>query len=436
MTSRAKKTIGVGASLAALASLLVLVTGPAGAQSGSQPAAAGVIKLAVVPASVSYDLCAKEGSLALPGGVSVPIWGYALKPAGTDCSDPVVEAGLPGPTIDVTTGQSVTVNLYNELAETASITFGGDTAEPAEADAAGGASPSVSYTFTAGAPGTYLYESGSNITRQVPMGLYGAFIVRPVTAGRAYADAATAFDAEAVLVLSEIDPGLNSDPNGFDLLSWSPRYWLINGKAYPDTAEISAAPGDRLLLRYANAGLDHHTMTLLGMHQRIVGRDAAKLGYPFDVVAETIASGQTMDAIATVPAGAPGGAKFALYNRQLRITNVNEFPGGMLTLIDVDPSAALQAVGVAPRLTTLRLSVRGHRVRFIARVASCADCRARVQLRMHGAWRGLRLHTAANGSLVGTLRNVPSGRRAYRFSVRDAGTGIALTFPRRFLRVP
>ena len=42
------------------------------------------------------------------------------------------------------------------------------------------------------------------------MGLYGALVVRPATAGQAYDDAATAFDDEAVLVLSEIDPALNN----------------------------------------------------------------------------------------------------------------------------------------------------------------------------------------------------------------------------------
>ena len=75
-----------------------------------------------------------------------------------------------------------------------------------------------SYTFTATNPGTFLYEAGllPNAEHQAAMGLYGALIVRPTSApdvvipGQAYADAATTFVDEAVLVLSEIDPALNN----------------------------------------------------------------------------------------------------------------------------------------------------------------------------------------------------------------------------------
>ncbi len=47
--------------------------------------------------------------------------------------------------------------------------------------AAGGGT--VTYSFVASEPGTYLYESGTNPEKQVRMGLFGALIVRP-TAGR------------------------------------------------------------------------------------------------------------------------------------------------------------------------------------------------------------------------------------------------------------
>ena len=41
----------------------------------------------------------------------------------------------------------------------------------------------VTYSFVATNPGTFLYESGTNPEKQVRMGLFGALIVRP--AGRA-----------------------------------------------------------------------------------------------------------------------------------------------------------------------------------------------------------------------------------------------------------
>jgi len=430
---RRTKNLMPGAGLALLASLLVLVTGAAGAGDGGQAAAAAAparAAAAIVPASVAIDMCAKAGSTTLPGAGAVDIWGYALKPVGVDCSDPSVLASLPGPVIDVAQGTDVTLTLYNELGESTSVVFPGQGAEPAEAPSAG----SQSYAFSASAPGTYLYQSGTNISRQVPMGLYGALIVRPAAAGQAYDDLSTAYDTEAVLVLSEIDPDLNADPNGFNLLDWSPTYWLINGKAYPDTAELGVTAGGRALLRYANASLDHHTMTVLGMHQRIVAKDADPLAYPFDVVAETIPAGSTADMIATVPSGADVGAKFALYNRQLRITNENAFPGGQLTFLSVQLAAAPRPLGVVPQLLTLNATVRAHAVRFVARAANCRPCVARMKMRVRGTWRAVRM-VKSSGTFVARFANVPSGRWRYVATIRDSSTGIQVTSPARTVRV-
>jgi hypothetical protein len=79
-------------------------------------------------------------------------------------------------------------------------------------------------------------------------------------------------------------------------------------------------------------------MSLLGMHERVVARDAHLLGNPFRAAAETIPAGATEDAIATVPTTAPPSANgFPLFNRNLHVTNgagpTYEPTGGMLTFI-------------------------------------------------------------------------------------------------------
>jgi FtsP/CotA-like multicopper oxidase with cupredoxin domain len=201
----------------------------------------------------------------------------------------------------------------------------------------------VTRTFTAGAPGTYLYQSGGDAGRQEAMGLSGALLVRSGTANQAYDTATTAYDVEALLVLSAVDPSFNAAPDTFDLHAYNAKFWLINGKAYPDTAPgITATPGQRVLLRYVNTGFDHTTITLLGMHERVLARSAYLLNNPFDANAETIPAGSTEDAIATVPAGTPPSANgYPLYNRQLHVTNgaqTGPSPspaagGGMLTFI-------------------------------------------------------------------------------------------------------
>ncbi|HEV7639896.1 MAG TPA: multicopper oxidase domain-containing protein [Gaiellaceae bacterium] len=292
-----------------------------------------------VAAVATYSLCAKAGTLSLPGGVTQPIWGFATKPAGVDCADPSITAQLPGPQLDVAVGTDVSVTVTNALAEPISLEIPQLSINEGGTEVAAGGS--FTYTFTASRPGTFLYDSPSNAGRQRGMGLFGPLVVRPSTAGQAYDAAASAYTSESVLVLSEIDPGLNADPDNYNLENWKPQYWLINGKAYPDTAHVSAAAGSKLLLRYINAGLDNNTMTMLGMHARLTARDGWPLANVSDIVAETIPSGQSIDEIASVPAGSAG-SSLALYNRQLHLSNgtlgsAGSSPGGMLTFVDVTP---------------------------------------------------------------------------------------------------
>jgi FtsP/CotA-like multicopper oxidase with cupredoxin domain len=304
----------------------------------SQAQAASPNDTVTVAAVVTIELCAKAGSVTMADGVSVPIWGFAVKPPSVACTNASVQPQLPGPQLQVTAGDDVTVTLHNALSQAVSIVFPGQTIAPDTTGAPPGGSKS--YSFAAANPGTYLYEAGTNPARQVPMGLYGALIVGSGTAGQAYASPASAFDDQAVLVLSEIDPALNANPTAFNLVNYAPKYWLINGKSYPQTAAITtgvAGADRRVLLRYLNAGLHNHTMTLLGLHQRVIAKDAFLQNYPFDAVAETIASGQTTDTVATVPMGTSG--KFGLYNRQLQVTNNGVFPGGMMTFINVPAGA-------------------------------------------------------------------------------------------------
>jgi FtsP/CotA-like multicopper oxidase with cupredoxin domain len=300
-------------------------TAPGLSQNGSIQAAPN--------APVTINLCAKAGTLDLPGLSNMPIWGFALKPADAACSDASVKARLPGPTLEVNEGDLVTIVLHNEVpGQNVSLLLTGQDLFPDEEGVAPGGSRS--YTFTADDPGTYLYESGAGSPRTVPMGLYGPLIVRSGTPNQAYDDPVSTFDDEAVVLLSEIDPDLNANPESFDLVDFAPKYWLINGRAYPDTGTlISVSPG-KLLLRYLNAGVQHHTIALLGAHQRVVAKDAYLTPFPFDVVGETIPSGGTADLITSIPPTVRP-LRFPLFSRQLHLSNDRAAPGGMLTFIDV-----------------------------------------------------------------------------------------------------
>ena len=94
------------------------------------------------------------------------------------------------------------------------------------------------------------------------------------------------------------------NPASFDMRNYAPRYFLINGKAYasPVTGDIPVTAGNTVLLRYVNAGLQSHAMSTLGIAQKAIAMDGHALAHPHSMVAETIATGQTLDALVTIPA--------------------------------------------------------------------------------------------------------------------------------------
>jgi FtsP/CotA-like multicopper oxidase with cupredoxin domain len=289
----------------------------------------------VVTGSVTCDLYATTGTLTLPDSTVVDIWGFSDTSTGS--------AQLPGPTIIATEGDAVTITLHNNLAEDTALIFPGQAMIPDTVGVAaydGITVQSKTYTFEATNPGTYLYEAGllPNAARQVAMGMFGALVVRPASGVNHAYDAASAFDVEALVLLSEIDPDLNANPAGFDMRDFSPQYRLINGKAYPDTAEIVALAENRVLLRYVNAGIQQHTMGLLGMDQELIARDASLRPYPQRELAESIGPGRTADAIVTVPteAGTAGDSFYTLYDTSMLLHNNDAAGfGGIMTFIIV-----------------------------------------------------------------------------------------------------
>ena len=279
----------------------------------------------------TFDLETATGYVYTPDGNSVFMWGYSLSGQAFQ---------MPGPVLCVTEGDNVTVNLTNNLAEPVSIIFPGQTGVTTSAGscptpddclftneaAAGGGT--VTYTFTASEPGTYLYESGTNPGKQGQMGLYGALIVRPsMGADFAYNDPTTRFDPgrEYLIVLNEIDPDLHRAVElgqPYDVTAFHAEYWHVNGRSFPDTIADNFAPwlpsqpyGALVqvepynaatnpypaLIRYANAGMANHPFHPHGNHLRVVARDGRLLQGPggqdtsFEDFTRTIGSGQTYD---------------------------------------------------------------------------------------------------------------------------------------------
>jgi FtsP/CotA-like multicopper oxidase with cupredoxin domain len=216
------------------------------AAQSSQPAV-GVVCTQAGP-NPTFALSTQTGYIILPDGNTMYMWGYSVS------GQPFQH---PGPVLCVNEGDTVTVVLQNSLNEAASIVFPGQegvlaNGAPAQPQFANGVMTSltntaaanggsVTYSFVASHPGSFIYESGTNPEKQVRMGLFGALIVRPATgASFAYNRADSQFDAneEFMVLLSEIDPYQHQAAENnlpFNMNNYHPRYWLINGRGFPDT---------------------------------------------------------------------------------------------------------------------------------------------------------------------------------------------------------
>jgi FtsP/CotA-like multicopper oxidase with cupredoxin domain len=271
--------------------------------------------------SASFALTARPGYILTPDGNSIFMWSYA------NGNDPFQ---YPGPNLCVNQGDKVTITLHNSLPAPTSIMFPGipkvnadgllskpdfankTLTKPAPA---GG---SVTYTFTATEPGTYIYESGTDSELQVRMGLVGALVVRPTGhPDQAYADTWTQFNPahEYIHVLSEVDPNqhqaIEQGATSYDLTKYHAHYFFVNGRSFPDTispnysAHLPSQPYSALvhmtpqdgsnplpaLVRYVNAGPVTYPFHPHSNHEKQIGADGRELVNP--TVAATGASGDT-----------------------------------------------------------------------------------------------------------------------------------------------
>jgi FtsP/CotA-like multicopper oxidase with cupredoxin domain len=290
--------------------------------------------------SNSFSLTASGGYISTPDGNSIFMWSYG---------DTGGSFQSPGPTLCVESGARVTIVLHNSLPEPTSIMFPGQpqvlangrpaqpetdakgnlTSMTATAAASGG---SVTYTFTAGPPGTYLYQSGTDVRKQQQMGLFGALVVRPKGHPDRESDRAdSAFDPahEYLYLLSEVDPDAHlavERRRAFNWNNYTPRYFMINGRSMPDTiapnraewlpnqpygALIHIRPYDAAtnpkaaLIRYLNAGAISYPFHPHGSDEQLIARDGRPAQGPsgqdlsYSNFLLDVAPGQTVDTLMT-----------------------------------------------------------------------------------------------------------------------------------------
>jgi FtsP/CotA-like multicopper oxidase with cupredoxin domain len=185
-------------------------------------------------------------------------------------------------------------------------------------------------------------------------------------------DSSTRYDVEVPIQIGSFDPDFHDASFAVQPLPFAAmrdRYFLLNGRGYPDTSLdpllepmttvdplgktqpsqpvsslISAAPGDRILLRISNLNVTtFSTLGTSGLPMEVIALDARLLrdddgnNMYYVTNSVTVGGGQSADVIITVPATATPGTTYFVYSKNLdQLSNDAENFGGMMTEIQIN----------------------------------------------------------------------------------------------------
>lgn len=375
---------------------------------------------------VPIALTAQRMTTALRDGTPAPMWGFCNAPGGgpTPCPS---STWAPGPTIIATAGSSMQINLTNNLPAPTSLVIlgqmGGGLGTPTKmaspahtgqnyttfpnnapinppgtgnafvppaqgqrvrsfgTEVAAGSTQAL--TWNSLRPGSYIYETGTLPSLEVPMGLYGVLIVTSVPTQNAPGTAypGVLYDAEATLLFSEMDVVQNKAVDaaavaGADVnmrfndpactpktpcypaaVNYAPTYFMINGQPYSATAPQSSefdvtatTKASNILVRLLNSGSRTHVPALVGLPMALIAEDGNPLpGTPKVQNEALLTAGKAMDVLVSTPA--PGGiyspATFPVFDRALSLSSDNKPTGGMQGFLVINHAAAV-ANGAVP----------------------------------------------------------------------------------------
>lgn len=253
---------------------------------------------------------AMNGSQTMPDGKTVRVWGFTSGSGGGGGMSGGGGMGsgvtVPSPLIQVNEGDSVEVTLYNHSMMDHTIHLHGldvDTQNDGVPHTSFAVPPMGSYTykFVAKHAGTYLYHCHVDTVLHHQMGMYGPLIVMPADGSNRAWTGGPAFNLQKYWMLSEYDSVWhNSSPGSVNYSYYNPDYFLINGKADPDTqtdtkTAASFYLGQTLLIRLCNAGYLWQTVSLGGLSFQVIASDGRPLPAAETATSVTLAPGERYD---------------------------------------------------------------------------------------------------------------------------------------------
>ncbi|RKN82056.1 multicopper oxidase family protein [Paenibacillus ginsengarvi] len=225
------------------------------------------------------DLTASVSNQEIAPGKTLPVWTF--------------NNSVPGPQIRVKQGDTVKINLKNQLPEPVTIHWHG-VPVPNAMDGIPGVTQnavqpgqSFTYEFKADVPGTYWYHSHQDSVNQLDRGLYGSFVVEGNNEDKA--------DRDYTLMLDEwMSSGEMSGMNmsggkmsgmdhsmmnmGHDMSMYD--LYTINGKSGSLVDQLPVKQGDKVRIRLINAGYLSHQIHLHGHEYKVISADGQPINNP------------------------------------------------------------------------------------------------------------------------------------------------------------
>jgi plastocyanin len=209
-------------------------------------------------ATISKTFYITDGTVTMITGESVYLRGF---------SSSSTSLNVPGESMVVQEGDTVTIKIVNTLSSTHNFVISG------MVNTSIGAGQTKSVTFTAKNPGSYLYYDSSNAPYNAMLGLHGGFAVMPLNKPNQLYSGSPTFVQQYFWIFNDIDPIWNAalKAGKTPTTAYTPRYFTINGLGgRPPGAPGSHDPnidglvdprsalhgsiGDRTLIRMFNVG--------------------------------------------------------------------------------------------------------------------------------------------------------------------------------------
>jgi FtsP/CotA-like multicopper oxidase with cupredoxin domain len=273
-----------------------------------------------------FELVAEPVKQEILPNVFIKAWGY--------------NGSTPGPTIIVNSGETVNIRVYNKLPEATSIHWHGLDV-PNKMDGVPDIEPTpkikpgdfFDYKFKiVNPPGTHMYHTHVNTSKQEMMGLGGGFIIENPNDKKSidfdYFIMLQEFKLKG-LKMGEVKPGIYD----IDPMSHEFNFFTMNGRCFPYSTPLATALNKVVRVRLGNISMNAHPIHLHGHQFLVVASDGNSIPYSNYIFKNTInvATGETWDIL--FKSDNPGTWPFHCHVPHHMSNNMTKGAGGMFTTV-------------------------------------------------------------------------------------------------------